>query len=276
MTDEILRAALEAAQQSSDFHGVIELTTALSERHPDDWRLLFTRGLARIQVAAYADAARDFQRIMALTTESSNACYNLAFCQMKLGELPAAISGFRAYLATDPGDADSLQNLALCEERLRQPPQPETLASDELSGRDVLRALGGFLVGLALTAAGFGVMFLGMQLGVEHAYISWSLIGIGFCGFLVAAIYAIQRKVEFAVKFWCWFFPWIFSIRAGRSIVGAGSLALGGWMAWGYYGALYEHGHFRLREFLAASSVIAVALLVGVGLLLSPGDAEQP
>lgn len=274
MTDETLNAALDTAQKTADFNGVVEITTELARRHPDEWRPLFSRGLARIQLGAFREAAHDFQTVLSLTSESTNAVYNLAYCRMKLNLLPEALDGFRTYLKSFPEDADALGNVAVCEERLTRAAQPEARDPDGVAGRDVLRALGGFLGGLALVALGFGVMFLGMHLSEDHPAAGWPLIVLGFCGFLAACLFAIQMKVRFAVLFWCWFFPWVFSIRAGRSIFGLGSLGLGAWIAWNYYGALYTNGHFRMREFLAVSTLIAVTMGVGAGLLLVPHDED--
>lgn len=93
----------------------------------------FRRGVAAESAGRQDDAAKEYQRVVALAPKNADAWVALGNAEFKLANLPLAESAYRRALTVSPNHVGALNNLALLyvTEKTRLP-EAETLAKSAL------------------------------------------------------------------------------------------------------------------------------------------------
>ncbi|MGW6706135.1 tetratricopeptide repeat protein [Streptomyces sp. NPDC054956] len=105
-----LRARLELGEADGPL--VSEALAALEERHPDDWRVVWARGIASLAVGEDETAALSFDAVYDAFPGEPAPKLALGLCAEVLGQLDNAAEYYRLVWATDPGFVGAAFGLA--------------------------------------------------------------------------------------------------------------------------------------------------------------------
>nr|WP_251071712.1 tetratricopeptide repeat protein [Streptomyces sp. ISL-43] len=105
-----LRARLELGE--ADAPVVSEALDELEARHPDDWRVVWARGIASLAVGEDATAALSFDAVYDAFPGEPAPKLALGLCAEVLGQLDNAAEYYRLVWATDPGFVGAAFGLA--------------------------------------------------------------------------------------------------------------------------------------------------------------------
>lgn len=105
-----LRARLELGE--ADASQVFEALAALEARHPDDWRVVWARGIASLAVGEDETAALSFDAVYDAFPGEPAPKLALGLCAEVLGQLDNAAEYYRLVWATDPGFVGAAFGLA--------------------------------------------------------------------------------------------------------------------------------------------------------------------
>ncbi|MFE9562070.1 tetratricopeptide repeat protein [Streptomyces sp. NPDC006487] len=105
-----LRARLELG--GADAPLVAEALTRLEARHPDDWRVVWARGIASLAVGEDETAALSFDAVYDAFPGEPAPKLALGLCAEVLGQLDNAAEYYRLVWATDPGFVGAAFGLA--------------------------------------------------------------------------------------------------------------------------------------------------------------------
>ncbi|MFD9306167.1 tetratricopeptide repeat protein [Streptomyces sp. NPDC060048] len=105
-----LRARLELGE--ADAPAVREALAALEALHPDDWRVVWARGIASLAVGEDATAALSFDAVYDAFPGEPAPKLALGLCAEVLGQLDNAAEYYRLVWATDPGFVGAAFGLA--------------------------------------------------------------------------------------------------------------------------------------------------------------------
>ncbi|MEV7270932.1 tetratricopeptide repeat protein [Streptomyces bacillaris] len=103
-----LRARLELREQDV----AAAALTALETRHPDDWRVVWYRGIASLVTGEHAVAALSFDAVYDAFPGEPAPKLALGICAEVLGQLDNAAEYYRLVWATDPGFVSAAFGLA--------------------------------------------------------------------------------------------------------------------------------------------------------------------
>jgi serine/threonine-protein kinase PknG len=103
-----LRARLEAGEPS----GALRVLEALEADHPDDWRVVWYRGVAALAGGDHADAALAFDAVYDAFPGETAPKLALALCAEVLGQLDNAAEYYRLVWSTDPSCVSAAFGLA--------------------------------------------------------------------------------------------------------------------------------------------------------------------
>ncbi|MFE1954028.1 tetratricopeptide repeat protein [Streptomyces sp. NPDC059524] len=103
-----LRARLEMGEMDSAHRGL----TALEADHPDDWRVVWYRGVAALATGDHANAALSFDAIYDAFPGEPAPKLALGVCAEVLGQLDNAAEYYRLVWATDPSYVSAAFGLA--------------------------------------------------------------------------------------------------------------------------------------------------------------------
>lgn len=105
-----LRARLELGETDAPL--VSEALARLEERHPDDWRVVWARGIASLAVGEDETAALSFDAVYDAFPGEPAPKLALGLCAEVLGQLDNAAEYYRLVWATDPGFVGAAFGLA--------------------------------------------------------------------------------------------------------------------------------------------------------------------
>ncbi|WP_330296444.1 tetratricopeptide repeat protein [Streptomyces sp. NBC_00503] len=105
-----LRARLELGETDAPL--VAEALARLEERHPDDWRVVWARGIASLAVGEDETAALSFDAVYDAFPGEPAPKLALGLCAEVLGQLDNAAEYYRLVWATDPGFVGAAFGLA--------------------------------------------------------------------------------------------------------------------------------------------------------------------
>ncbi|WUH78693.1 serine/threonine-protein kinase PknG [Streptomyces sp. NBC_00435] len=105
-----LRARLELG--GTDAHLVAEALTRLEARHPDDWRVVWARGVSSLAVGEDETAALSFDAVYDAFPGEPAPKLALGLCAEVLGQLDNAAEYYRLVWTTDPGFVGAAFGLA--------------------------------------------------------------------------------------------------------------------------------------------------------------------
>ncbi|CAL9416201.1 Serine_threonine-protein kinase PknG [Streptomyces sp. enrichment culture] len=109
---ELRLRELRALLELGDAEGAVRVLEALERSHPDDWRVVWYRGIASLATGDHATAAVAFDAVYDAFPGEPAAKLALALCAEALGQLDNAAEYYRLVWATDPSHVGAAFGLA--------------------------------------------------------------------------------------------------------------------------------------------------------------------
>ncbi|MEU3447178.1 tetratricopeptide repeat protein [Streptomyces thermolilacinus] len=109
---ELRLRELRALLELGDAEGAVRVLEALERSHPDDWRVVWYRGVVSLATGDYATAAVAFDAVYDAFPGEPAAKLALALCAEALGQLDNAAEYYRLVWATDPSHVGAAFGLA--------------------------------------------------------------------------------------------------------------------------------------------------------------------
>lgn len=111
----VIRDSAVRKYQHNDFKGAIEEYSKLVGTSDVDGRDMYNLGVCYFKEEQFLDAERCYKKAMSLGHVHNNVCHNLGVVSLKLNNYKRAFTYFKAALALDEKDADTIKAINLLE-----------------------------------------------------------------------------------------------------------------------------------------------------------------